>query len=695
MVELARADIHRHDQPGGVRVPGPGHQLGAGGLERPAAQRQDQAGFLGQGNELGGEHDAAFRVLPAHERLRTDDAAGAVHLRLEIQQQVLVLQALAQVGFQPRPCGGHRLHFRIEEAQGVAARRLGAIHRQVGALHDVVHRVHLPLEQGDAEAGRAVILVAVQVVGDVQRGQDLFADGPGLDCGVRRVLAEPFQQHHELVTAQARHGVALANAGAEALGHLLQQQVATVMAQGVVEGLEVVEIDQDHRVRVRVAHAAGQHMLQAVEHEATVGQACQLVVEGQAIDLLFGGLAMADVGIDRQYRVRLGVFVAHQGAVAFEGDGAAVPAAQGHFARPVARLQQALGGDIDGGVVLVDQVSGRLAKGFFAGHAVEALGALVPVEDAVLHVVDDDGVLGLVQQRCLLAELPLAGAKHNEIALAFGGVGLHFPLDPPTVEHRGTDHHQHEHHDRVFDPAELFHRLQLLFQQPALDLADPLAHRGEGGQQHGVLPVHGRHAFTGFVRSALPEEGEDQRGFLHHLYHRGVHFGDFVLQREGVGLDVGAVFGLVGDPRLQLLPGHRQVPVEDVQRRGHVARFGLDVMGIEHVVAGSVDVRCQAAQGRVGRQLLDPGLVGLDGAVIGVDDQVVQQHAQHHDQHVEAGEEEVHAMPAGRARGMRLGGDRLVCGAFTVERVHFTISRQGPSGWNWIATLDTRTCSCA
>ncbi|MNE94274.1 hypothetical protein D3C80_1922230 [compost metagenome] len=105
----------------------------------------------------------------------------------------------------------------------------------------------------------------------------------------------------------------------------------------------------------------------------------------------------------------------------------------------------------------------------------------------------------------------------------------------------------------------------------------------------------------------------------------------------------------MGDPLLQLLLDGGKVFVEGLQGRRHIARLGFDIVGVEHVVARGVHFRCQAAQCRVGRQLLDPGLVRLDGAVIGVDDQVVQQHAEHDDQYVETREEEVHAVPPGRA----------------------------------------------
>ena len=49
------------------------------------------------------------------------------------------------------------------------------------------------------------------------------------------VDAEAFQQHHEFVAAQARHGIDLAHAAVQAPGDLDQQLVAGIVALGVVE----------------------------------------------------------------------------------------------------------------------------------------------------------------------------------------------------------------------------------------------------------------------------------------------------------------------------------------------------------------------------------------------------------------------------------------------------------------------------
>ena len=53
------------------------------------------------------------------------------------------------------------------------------------------------------------------------------------DCGTF-LVRHLRQQHGELIPAQTRHGIGLAHAGRESLRHPLQQQVANMVAQGIV-----------------------------------------------------------------------------------------------------------------------------------------------------------------------------------------------------------------------------------------------------------------------------------------------------------------------------------------------------------------------------------------------------------------------------------------------------------------------------
>ena len=241
-------------------------------------------------------------------------------------------------------------------------------------------------------------MVALERIGQCQHGQNFFTHAVGFPGQVVGMLAELFQHHHELVAPQAGHGVHVAHAFVQAHGHLLQQQVALVVAQGVVQGLEVIEVDEQQRTALLAPLGAGQRLGHAVHQQHAVGQTGERVVKRQALDLALGGLALADVGVDGQHRMVLTQIVFHQRPAPFHMDGAAVAVPLHDFAVPLAMLQGGLGGAAKLRGVVVQQGLDRLAQHLHLRPAIKPLCALVPVDDAVLQIAHDDGVLGLVEQ---------------------------------------------------------------------------------------------------------------------------------------------------------------------------------------------------------------------------------------------------------------------------------------------------------
>jgi hypothetical protein len=79
----------------------------------------------------------------------------------------------------------------------------------------------------------------------------------------------------ELVAAQPRQRVAAPQRATEPLGDLDQQRVAVVVAERVVDLLEAIEVDQQHRGRVVAAQVA----LGTPVQQSAVGEAGQRVVE--------------------------------------------------------------------------------------------------------------------------------------------------------------------------------------------------------------------------------------------------------------------------------------------------------------------------------------------------------------------------------------------------------------------------------
>ena len=154
------------------------------------------------------------------------------------------------------------------------------------------------------------MVAVVRVAGDADRAAHLerqpvdherLAQGGLEDLGHRLgVLGAEHvgQQHAELVAAEAGDGVGGAQRGLQPLGDLLEEHVAVVMAERVVDLLEVVEV-HDHHGRAAVAALGGAHgLLDAVAEEHAVREAGERVVQR----LVLLGDRLAAAAVDRQQR---------------------------------------------------------------------------------------------------------------------------------------------------------------------------------------------------------------------------------------------------------------------------------------------------------------------------------------------------------------------------------------------------------
>ena len=99
-------------------------------------------------------------------------------------------------------------------------------------------------------------------------------------------LGDVLEEHAELVAADARDEVVAAHARLQARGHDLQQAVADLVAEAVVDLLEVVHVEEQERrglvvparVRHRLARALGEHR--------AVGKPGERVVVGEELEAL-------------------------------------------------------------------------------------------------------------------------------------------------------------------------------------------------------------------------------------------------------------------------------------------------------------------------------------------------------------------------------------------------------------------------
>ena len=90
---------------------------------------------------------------------------------------------------------------------------------------------------------------------------------------MRSVLAVLHHQDQgELVPAEAADSVADPDAGDETVTELLQQFVADRVSEGVVHGLEVIEVDEQDRDIPITDRRLGQRLAQGLVEERAIGQ---------------------------------------------------------------------------------------------------------------------------------------------------------------------------------------------------------------------------------------------------------------------------------------------------------------------------------------------------------------------------------------------------------------------------------------
>ena len=380
-------------------------------------------------------------MAPAHQRLDADDLRAAhVALRLVQQIQLVVAQRLAQADFELHVA--HDLHRQRRAVQlgVVLAAVLGVVHRGVGVLEQRAAIVAVLREQRDADAGGDEDLVAL----DEERPAHRFLDP------VRHVerMLDPLQvgdQDRELVATQARqvgavvsprisarHQVARAGGVAQAVGHHLEQGVARIVAERIVDALEGVQVHEQHRELLVADLGALQLALQRLQEGLAVGDAGQAVAIGQAADLLFGALALADVAHQSQHLRGTGRHQARLEVLDFAAvgdlvlDRAHLPGGQHGF-----HLLQHAVGDVGGqhvADVLPDHAAVRasslrdapapvafLSRTRMSGFVIEVEAVRVHAEEGIRNGRQHSAVVGVGDAQ---ARDGVAGAQHIQDAVA-------------------------------------------------------------------------------------------------------------------------------------------------------------------------------------------------------------------------------------------------------------------------------------
>ncbi len=398
--QLTSRDVDVHAEPAvhQARVE-PRTRVEARLTDDPVADGHDGARLLGEVQELRGQQGAALGVVPPQQRFGTGDATavggddrlvGEAQLAggertLELVGELLVMARLGahRVGVQlaARPSAPLRLvHRDVGVAQQLDGGFLPADAFQVGRQAD-----------GDADADRQLDLDAVHHDATAERVADAFGE---VERGVLVDVA--VAQDHELVAADAGDHVGGSSGVRDAVCHLGEQCVADLVADGVVDVLQPVDVhEQDGDVAARAADAV-ERVGRGAQQQQAVGQPGERVVVGLAGELALQVLGGGDVASDATPVLDHAVGGAVQHQIDVERALEAVGAAEADFPRPhraggaghdLARhlvadgLQQPAGGGVADEVELVDDTE-------------QPAGRVVGVDRRTVAVEDDDGVVG-------------------------------------------------------------------------------------------------------------------------------------------------------------------------------------------------------------------------------------------------------------------------------------------------------------
>ncbi len=331
------------------------------------------------------------------------------------------------------------------------------------------------------------------------------------------------EEQRELVAAEAGHHVGVAHRAAQDAADGDQQLVAGVVAEAVVDLLEVVEVEQQHRAGRAVASAALEVSLELGVEATPVGQAGEHVVVDEVRQPVLVAPTLGDVDDVDQHDVGLlGPGAPQEAAAQPHVDVLATVVAQ-HAVRGVGA------GDVleDAGQVVGDR--GVVRRGQLGQpHALELVGG--QADDPAQRRVDELDAARGVQHRD-----PVRRVEEQSLALLGGRAG-------------GAGLALHPHHDALHDATQ-DHRDgdQEEGSPPVLDRV-----AGRPDQQHGAQDRRPReHArdvqLPPGARDRQPQDGDQDQ----HGHPRGLSPTRLADEQDE---DEGEVGGRRVDPAAQLAP---------------------------------------------------------------------------------------------------------------------------------------------
>ena len=305
----------------------PDYRLTAGFLEHPLADGDDQPGFLGDGDEGIGHHQAMLGMLPTNQGFDADD------LSREQRKQGLVVQDKLFPADDFAHLFGHATSAADGilgvEAMAAATGTLAVFESGIGHGKQAFGIQSVCWVAGDADADRQFVLVALD---DERCCQD--AAYASCHLGAQTLVVDTTQDERELVAADARHQVIGAGGGGQARHDFEQNLVGSDLTEAVIDLAEAVDVEQQQGKTTLAGMREADDLAELCNQRGAARQAGQVVDDRQAA----GQVGVRGAGeiffLDSQIADDLASVVTHRRNADVLDDQFAVLAPVGEFASP-------------------------------------------------------------------------------------------------------------------------------------------------------------------------------------------------------------------------------------------------------------------------------------------------------------------------------------------------------------------------
>ena len=166
---------------------------------------------------------------------------------------LFILQCEMHIILQMQPLLRCLLHIGEIKTESVPSRLFGFIHRRIGLFQNFGDIFVIAGKQRNTNTGCDIELMPLYLVRLTQGFQHLLSHDIGLSAHLFTLRLKLRQQQNKLVTTQTGGRIFLAQAFSQAIGNLLQQRITDRMTQGIVDRLEIIQIEKKQRTNTIVA----------------------------------------------------------------------------------------------------------------------------------------------------------------------------------------------------------------------------------------------------------------------------------------------------------------------------------------------------------------------------------------------------------------------------------------------------------